>query len=199
MAFQFVRLVLVALVLLFVTDTLCAGPRGKVAVGDDAPAWSGLPGIDGKRHALKELAKAEAVLVVFFANTCPYATAYDGRLTELAKKHVGQLAVVLINVVPGEDDSLAAMKAYAEDKLDGVAYLRDDSQEIAHKFGAKSTPHCFLLDKQRKVAYMGAFDDSRRPEKVTEHHVADAVAAVLAGNPVARSETRAIGCSIPYE
>src|SRR5215216_4956911 len=70
-------------------------------VGDAAPAWSGLEGTDGKKHALADLKAKEVVVVVFTCNSCPIAQDYEERIVAFTKKHAGpggKVAVVAINV-----------------------------------------------------------------------------------------------------
>ncbi|HVW02916.1 MAG TPA: redoxin, partial [Planctomycetaceae bacterium] len=65
-------------------------------------------------------------------------------------------------------------------------------------YGATVTPQVFLLDAQRKVVYMGAFDDHLEADKVTEHYLRDAVEALLAGKEIEVGETLPQGCPISY-
>src|SRR5207248_6464261 len=67
-------------------------------VGDKAPAWSDLPGVDGKTHSLKDFGDARAVVVVFTCNHCPVAKQYEERLAAFAKKYEKQVRVVAISV-----------------------------------------------------------------------------------------------------
>ncbi|MFO0796915.1 MAG: thioredoxin family protein [Gemmataceae bacterium] len=176
-----------------------AGKFNKVLdVGSTAPAWEKLAGTDGKTHSLADLKDKAAVVVVFTCNSCPVAVAYEGRLAALAKKHADTLAVVAINVNTGKDDALPAMKERAAKKGFPFAYLYDPTQEVARKYGAKNTPEVFLLDKSRKVVYMGAIDDKATGE-VKARYLEDAVAALAAGKAAAVAETSpAAGCSIRF-
>lgn len=181
-------------------------PAGKfnktLDVGDAAPAWKDLDGTDGKKHALADLKDKDVVVVVFTCNSCPVAEKYEDRIIALAKAHAGadaKVAVVAINVNPGKDDDLAAMKKRAEKKKFPFAYLYDPSQEIARKFGAVYTPEFFVLNKDRKVAYMGALDDKAPPGEAKAKHVEDALKAVLGGKTPAETETSAAaGCKIKF-
>ena len=91
------------------------------------------------------------------------------------------------------------MKARAEEKGFNFPYIYDESQESARKYGATCTPHVFLLDKSRTVAYMGAIDDSMDTSKVTKHHLRDAIDAVLTGKTPEVAETKQVGCSIKWK
>ena len=91
------------------------------------------------------------------------------------------------------------MKKKVEEKGFKFPYLFDESQQIAKDFGAGFTPEFFVLNKDRKVVYMGAFDDSPNADKVKTQHVENAVAAALAGKSPAVIETVPIGCRIRIE
>jgi hypothetical protein len=70
---------------------------------------------------------------------------------------------------------------------------------MAHDYGAKVTPHVFMLDKDRKVVYIGAVDDNNNAEKAETHHLRDALDAVLAGKRPPKEDTKPRGCSVKYE
>jgi peroxiredoxin len=174
--------------------------KSGLKIGDPAPAWVDLEGVDGKKHSLVDLEKAKAVLVVFTCNHCPVAQAYEDRLAAIAKDFEEQdVAVVAISVSNSDDDKLPAMKKRAEEKGFEFAYLHDPTQAIGREYGATVTPHVFLLDGERKVAYVGAIDDNMNPEKVAEHFVRDALGAVLAGRSPVTTETEPSGCGIHYD
>jgi peroxiredoxin len=176
-------------------------PAAKgLKVGDPAPEWKELDGIDDKKHSLKDLAKAKAVIVVFTCNHCPVAVAYEERLVALEKEYKDKgVELVAINVNNIESDKLPAMKERAEEKGFGFEYLYDPSQAIGRAFGATVTPHAFVLDGKHKVVYMGAIDDSQNPNEVQKHFVRDAVDAVLAGREPEVSSHKQFGCGIQYE
>jgi peroxiredoxin len=171
-----------------------------LAVSDPAPAWEGLIGVDDKNHGLGDHADAKAVVVVFTCNHCPVAQAYEDRIVELASDYQDKgVTVVAINVNNLEADKLPAMKERAEEKGFKFDYLYDASQEIGRAYGAAVTPHAFLLDGERNVAYIGAIDDNMNADKVTELHLRDAIDAVLAGNQPETATTKPFGCGIRYE
>lgn len=182
------------------TAVLCVQAWAKVDVGGQAPKWSGLAGVDGKSHSLSDYGKSKALVVVFTCNHCPVAKAYEDRLIELQKDYGPkgvQLIAINVNNLPA--DRLDAMKERAKEKGFNFPYLYDPSQAIGHKFGAKVTPHVFVLDQKRKVAYVGAIDDSQAVSKVEARFVRDALDAILAGRQPAKAETKAFGCGIKYE
>ena len=189
---------------LLLAAPLLAGEFNKVlSVGDAAPAWKDLDGTDGKTHALADLKDKDLVVVVFTCNSCPVAADYEDRIVALAEAHGGKdskVAVVAINVNTGKADALPAMTARAEKRKFPFAYLYDPTQQIARKYGANYTPEFFVLDKERKVVYLGALDDKGPPREPTARHVAAAVAAALAGKKAEKGETSAsAGCRIKWD
>jgi peroxiredoxin len=171
----------------------------KLSIGDAAPAWKELPGTDGKPHALADLPAEKLVAVVFTCNSCPVAAGYEDRFVEFANRRAEQVAVVAINVNKIPEDDLEKMTARATEKKFPYAYLFDASQQIAKDYGAGTTPEVILLDRERKVAYMGAFDDSSDAGKVAVKYLDAAVDAVLAGQKPETAETSPHGCRIRYE
>lgn len=193
------RPLLFAVVLALFPAFATAGEFNKVLnVGDDAPAWTDLPGTDGETHSLADLAESKFVLVVFTCNSCPVAVKYEDRIIAFAKEHEKEVKVVAINVNRVEEDSLEKMKERAAEKEFPFAYLFDKSQQIAKQFGATATPEFFLLSPERKIVYMGAMDDEANEEKVKAHHLDDAFAAAKGGSTPAVQETYAHGCRIRF-
>lgn len=197
------RLGIVAVcVLLGATTEALAGKFNRVLdVGDKAPAWKDLRGTDDNEHSLADLRKAKAVVVVFSCNHCPVAQSYEERLIAFQKEYKDKgVTLVAINVNNTPADRLDKMKERAEKRGFNFTYLYDPSQEIARKFGATCTPHAFLLDGDRKIAYMGKIDDSPLdPTRVTKPYLRKAVDAVLAGKTPEIQETFQTGCGIQYE
>jgi len=70
----------------------------------------------------------------------------------------------------------------------------DKSGKLATEYGARVTPHIFVLDQSRNVAYVGAFDDDDK--KPTQNYVKDAVDSLLSGKKVETTKTKAFGCGI---
>lgn len=179
-----------------------AGKYNRVlSIGDAAPSWKDLPGVDGKNHSLADLKDKPIVVVVFTCNSCPYANDYEERLIALAKKHggaEGKVAVVAINVNLVEEDRLPAMEKRAKEKDYNFAYLFDETQQIARDYGAIYTPEFYVLDKDRKVVYMGAMDDANDPANVKNRYVEAAIEAGLAGKKAEIGEAPSRGCAVRY-
>jgi hypothetical protein len=90
------------------------------------------------------------------------------------------------------------MKERAKEKGFEFSYLYDETQKIGKLFGAEYTPEFFVLDKNRKIVYMGAMDDHSPPTMPTRHFLEDAVNAALNGQKPATGETLARGCKVRY-
>ena len=174
----------------------------KIKIGDPAPSYTGLPGVDGKSHSLADEKDKDVVVLVITCNQCPVATAYEKRIMDFSKKYGGpesKVAVVAINVNSDAEDSLPNMIVRAQERGFSFPYLYDDSQKIGRALGATVTPEFFVLDKNRKVVYMGGMDNGVNPNNVTANYLVPAVEAALKGVAPTISETAARGCNILYQ
>lgn len=197
--------IICCLALLAIFGMASATPAGQfnkqLNIGDKAPDWKGLEGADGQRHSLADFAAKEALVICFTCNTCPYAVDHEERLIALAKKFTAEgdkCAVIAINANQVKDDLLPAMQERAKSKNFNFPYLHDDTQQTARNYGATFTPEFVVLNKERKVVYLGAMDDSPDGKKITKRFVEDAVAAALTGKQPATTETAAVGCAVRY-
>lgn len=177
----------------------------QLEIGQPAPTFT-LPGVDGKdvdtAKLLKEN-KKKALVVVWMANHCPVAAAYQDRLIQLQKdyedKGVQVIAVSSTDASAYKADSFENMKKRAKEKGYNFPFVYDQSQDVARAFRATCTPHAFLIDSRGNLAYRGAIDNSQNPKKVTKHFLRDAVDAVLAGKPVETPTTQQFGCSVKWK
>ncbi|HVX59625.1 MAG TPA: thioredoxin family protein [Pirellulales bacterium] len=172
----------------------------ELSIGDPAPEWKGLVGTDDRQHALADYANAKLIVLVFTCNHCPVATANQERLIALQKDYRDQsVRLIAICCNPGEEDNLAAMQERARQRRYNFPYLYDASQASGRAYGVRQTPTVFLLDRGRKVAYMGAIDDSwGDAAQVERDYLRDAIDSLLAVQKVPIAETRPQGCEIPY-
>jgi peroxiredoxin len=193
--------------LMLVVALVIAGPaRGgefnkKLNIGDAAPAWENLPGTDDKTHSLADLKGKDVVVVVFTCNSCPVAVGYEDRIIALAQKYAGKegkVAVVAINVNVIEEDRLPKMRERAKEKGFTFPYLFDETQKIARAYGALYTPEFFVLNKDRKVVFMGAMDNKNKAEDAKINYLEPAVEAALKGDKPQTAETQGRGCLIRY-
>ncbi|MCK4283460.1 MAG: thioredoxin family protein [Candidatus Brocadiae bacterium] len=173
-----------------------------IDVGKAGPSFN-LKGVDGNHHSLDDCADKKAVAVVFTCNHCPTAVQYEDRLIQLQKDYADR-GVLLVAINPNEDeghptDSYENMIRRAEEKGFNFPYLRDATQEVARAYGAVRTPHVFLLDQDRKVAYHGRIDDNADdPKAVGRHDLREALDEILAGKPVSVPSTVPVGCSVKW-
>jgi len=195
---------LFALILSLGAFTITSDPMDDgYKIGDVATDFS-LKNIDGNMVSLSDYDNAKGYLVIFTCNTCPYARAYEDRIIALDKEYKPKgVPVVAINPNNPEvqsGDSFEKMKQRAADKGFTFPYLLDEGQEIFPQYGAKRTPHVYLLEKTEQgnvVRYIGAIDDDYQDaSKVEDAFVEDAVDAMLAGKEIEVKTTRAIGCTI---
>ncbi|HYV35436.1 MAG TPA: thioredoxin family protein [Gemmataceae bacterium] len=176
--------------------------QDEFKIGDTAPEFKNLPGIDGKAHSSGDF-KRDVLVVVITTNHCPVAMMYEERVINFTKKYAtgkdAKVDIVAINVNNLEEDKLDAMKAHAKKKEFNFPYLYDQSQAIAKKLNTHVTPEFYVFDKNRKLVYWGAMDDNMDESKITERYLVPAVDAVLAGKAVTNTKTKAFGCLVQYE
>ncbi len=195
------RMLFACATLLVLANVAQAGKFNKVLnIGDPAPAWEKLIGTDDQKHSLTDLKDAKAVVVAFTCNHCPVAQAYEERFATFAKNFKKEgVAFVAINVSTIEPDRLDKMKERAEQQGFNFPYLFDESQQIGKAYGAAATPSVFVLDGERKVVYMGAFDANINRRLGDRLYVEEATQAVLEGQQPEITESRPSGCPIKYD
>ena len=168
------------------------------SIGDTAPGFS-LPDTEGVEHSP---GGAPATVVVFTCNHCPYALAWHDRIVDAARDYEG---VRFLAVNPNDEqrypaDSFEAMKQRVE--ADGgwpFPYLRDESQEVAGAYGAKTTPDVFVLDSELRLRYRGAPDSDHGSPAEGAVWLREALEAVLDGREPQRAETEPVGCSVKWK
>ncbi len=163
-----------------------------------------LKNVDGKMISLSDYNEAKGFIIAFTCNTCPFAIAYEDRIIALDKKYASKgYPVIAINpnspiAQPG--DSFKAMQQRAKEKGFTFPYLVDEGQKVYPKYGATKTPHMYVLQKTKKgivLKYIGAIDDNHQDATaVKTRYVENAVDALLKGEEIKQTETKAIGCSI---
>jgi peroxiredoxin len=170
-----------------------------IALATDAPPFD-LPGVDGQQHSLDDYTDKPALAVVWSCNHCPYVQAWEGRMIAL-QREFGDRGFALVAISSNDadnypEDSFEAMKARSAEQGFNFDYLYDEDQSVLNAYGAERTPEVFLFDRDRRLVYHGAIDDSREEDEVTERYLRDAIEAVLAGEEPPVSETPAVGCTV---
>jgi len=176
------------------------GERDDLQIGEVAPELNHLPGIDGQPHSTGDFAQTHIQVLSLQCNHCPYAVDYEDRLNALQNtwKDKKSVRLIAINSNHGRDETPDKMRERATEKKFEFLYLKDETQEFARSMSAVYTPEFFVLDRDRKLVYKGALDDSTDAGGVTEKHVETAVTAVLSGKPVDVKQVGARGCTIRF-
>lgn len=173
----------------------------SLAVGEPAPAAQ-LPDTDGVTHSLGPEDRAPATAIVFTCNHCPYALAWHDRLVDAARDYADRgVRFLMVNSNDAQRyprDSYTAMQTRVSQEEWPFPYLHDESQAVAHDFGAKTTPDVFVLDDAGTLRYRGAPDADHQDPSLRAGWLREALDAVLAGEPVQRAETEPVGCSIKW-
>lgn len=182
---------------------------GLAAAAGAAPAGSSAaPLLDhpaladaaGKTHRLAEYAGRQGTVVVFLGTHCPLSNAYAPALAELAGRYRARgIGFVGVNAVPEED--AAAAERHAREYGLPFPVLKDSRAALVTALDARVTPEVFLLDRERRVRYRGRIDDTyatrtQKRARPAERDLEAALEAVLAGKPVARPVTEALGCAL---
>ena len=167
-----------------------------MSIGDPAPGFE-LMDVDGELRSLETPA-----VVVFTCNHCPYALAWHDRLMNVARDY-GDVHFYAVNPNDAERfprDSFEAMRERVRrDQGWPMPYLRDETQEVARAYGAKTTPDVFVVDSPGALRYRGAPDADHHDPSLDAGWLREALDAVLAGEEVARPETKPVGCSVKWK
>jgi peroxiredoxin len=173
----------------------------SIQIGDPAPAFT-LPDTDGVDHSLAN--GAQATVVAFTCNHCPYALAWHNRLLDVARDYADRgVRVLLVN--PNDAgrypaDSYEAMKErVAADGGWPAPYLRDEAQEVASAWGAQTTPDVFVVDAGGRLRYRGAPDADHGDPSQNAAWLRGALDALLDGGEPDPAETEPVGCSVKWK
>ncbi|HET9323781.1 MAG TPA: thioredoxin family protein [Gaiellaceae bacterium] len=174
----------------------------SLMLATEAPPFD-LPGVDGRNHSLDDYSGVPVLAVVWSCNHCPYVIAWEGRMNALQEEYGDRgFRLVAINSNDAENypaDSFEAMEARAREQGFNFDYLYDEDQSVARQYGPERTPEVFLFDRDRRLVYHGAIDDSREESEVGERYLRDAIEALLADRDPPVTETRAVGCTVKWK
>jgi peroxiredoxin len=187
---------------------VAAGPASAAAtVGQPAPAFSATD-VNGKPVSLADF-KGKHVVLEWVNPGCPFVKKhYDsGNMPATQKDALAKGAVWLSVNSTAKDASdyqapadLAAW--FSSKSAKPTAALMDADGTIGKAYGARTTPHMFIIDPQGKVVYAGAIDSKPTPDpadvKTATNYVNQALAEAMAGKPVSKPVTQAYGCSVKY-
>jgi peroxiredoxin len=164
-----------------------------------------LPATDGNTYnASQVLSNAKALIVTFTCNHCPYAQAWEDRLNQIVHDYDAQgvhmLAISSNDVSRYPADNMENMAKRAVEKKFVFPYLLDETQTVAHAYGAERTPELFIFDSDGKLRYHGTPDDNYEDEHSVKHQYArKALDAIIADREVTIPETKPVGCTIKWK
>ena len=171
-------------------------------IGETMPTFE-LPDTEGATWALSGNGDAPATVIVFTCNHCPYALAWHDRLMQVARDYADRgIRFAAINANDADRyprDSYEAMRSRFAAEPWPMPYLHDATQEVAHSYDAKTTPHVFVLDADRRLRYEGAPDADYDDESLNAGWLRDAIDAVLSGDKPSPAQTKPVGCSIKWK
>lgn len=180
---------------------------GSAVVGQPAPAFTAAD-TSGRAVSLADF-KGRHVVLEWVNPGCPYVRKhYDAKNMQATQKAAVDKGVVWLAVnstAPEYGDHLAPAKLAAWMKDQGAAAtatLMDEDGKLGRAYGARTTPHMYVIDPSGKLVYAGAIDSKPTSNKAdiatATNHVNVALAETLAGKPVSTSSTRAYGCTVKY-
>ncbi len=199
------KLILVALTSILTTAIQASD---SPPVGSAAPDFS-LQDANGKRHSLSDY-KGKYVVLEWFNPECPFVKKHYGsaNMQKLQQNFTskGVTWLTIDSAAPGKEGNLTpeqANKTAAKWNVHSTALLLDPEGKAGRAYGAKNTPHMFVINPEGKVIYEGAIDNKPTPypEDIPQatNYVKVALDESMAGKPVSTPSSRPYGCSIKYE
>lgn len=189
-----------AMVVALLMTTALAYSGDGVSVGDTAPDFT-LSDTAGNEVSLSDF-EGKIVVLEWLNPDCPFVKRHykAGTMKNLASKYGGEGVVWLTINSTHYMDAAANAKFKADNEL-ASAILVDQSGEVGHLYGAKTTPHMYIIDDEGQLVYIGAIDDDPRGNKgkPAVNYVAVALNEVVAGTAVTTAETKPYGCSVKYK
>ncbi len=186
---------------------LAAPALATAVVGQPAPAFTATDS-QGRTQSLAGL-KGKPVVIEWTNPECPFVQKFysggDMQKLQAEARKQGAVWLTVNSGAPGKQGSMTAAEANAKMKAQGSspsAYIPDPTGEIGRAFGAKTTPHMFVIDSKGIVAFAGGIDDQPTADPAdigkARNHVTAALADISAGKPVQVSTSRPYGCSVKY-
>jgi peroxiredoxin len=158
--------------------------------------------VDGKSIVINDVKGEKGTLVIFTCIHCPFVKGWQDAMVEVGNGYLDKgIGVIFINSndpnVAG--DTYSAMKELAKEAGYKFPFVVDETSDVARNFGATKTPDVFLFDASGTLVYKGAIGEGgQKPKEGGEMWLKSAIDAVIAGESVAKPETKAVGCSIKF-
>lgn len=177
------------------------------ALAEAAPAFT-LMDAAGKEHSLSDYA-GKIVVLEWVNHGCPFVKKfYDGGHMQAMQAEMKEKGVVWLSICSSAEGKQGWMtpedqlKTIEAKNIEAHAVLLDGDGTVGRAYGARTTPHMFVIDAEGNLAYQGAIDSKRSTNAAdipdAQNYVRDAVAALIAGEPVAVPQTQPYGCSVKY-
>lgn len=172
-----------------------------MTTGDKAPTFS-LP-VAQEKGAPERVVKLEDVLakqaftvVLFVATRCPYSNAYNDRMRQLATQFQKR-GVAFLGVNSNVTEPAHEVAQHRQKHKLPFTIVKDPESRIADAFGATKTPEVYVLNREGTIVYHGRIDENfQKPAEVKKPDLRLALNALIEGQPLKRSVTKAFGCSI---
>ncbi len=160
--------------------------------------------LEGGLRSLDDYAEAEALVIVFMCNHCPYVKHVEDALIAAAREYqernVQFIGICSNDVERYPDDSFERMADRARDKGYPFPYLHDESQDVARSYQATCTPDFFVYDNDRTLVYRGRFDETRPNQgKATGRDLRQALDELLDDGTVHIEQKPSMGCNIKWK
>lgn len=180
----------------------------EAEIGEPAPVFT-LPGTDGESYYLESL-QGEFVVLEWLNFGCPYVERHyrSGNMPALQKEFTekGVRWLSIVSSAPGtqgyyESDEMNVQN----EKMGGMqsAILLDPEGDVGKMYGAKTTPHMYVIDKEGVLIYKGGIDDQPRASyektKLANNYVRAALEEAMNGDEVSEAISRPYGCSVKYK
>lgn len=181
------------------TPTATATTTTGAAIGKPAPDFT-LTDINGKSVKLAD-SKGKITVLVWGNAECPaFKRVATGKILDKTFTGIKDKNVVWYTIDSSATATADNAKKFTTDNTVPGAYLLDPTGATGKAYGAKTTPHAFVIDAKGNLAYMGALDDDPQggKEKV-RNYVSEAVDALAKGSTVATATTDPYGCSVKYK
>ena len=189
-----------------IATAFCAAALANAPAGKPAPGFT-VADLAGKPVNLSDY-KGKTVVLEWHNFGCPFVQKHyrSGNMQALQKKYANDVVWLAVNSThKGASDWTEPAKLTSELKQFGAApanYLVDEPGKVGMAYGAKTTPHMYIIDPSGKVVYNGAIDDKRSTNpadvKTSKNYVVAALDELKAGKPVSVASTAPYGCTIKY-
>lgn len=181
--------------------------NASVKTGQAAPDFT-LTDDTGTSHNLSDF-KGKFVVLEWTNHGCPFVKKFysKGDMQAMQAKYTGK-DVVWLSIVSSKEGAQGyltpdgSVKLRKDQDIKATARLLDTSGKVGRTYGAKTTPHMFVINPEGTLIYQGAIDSKRSPRQSdiasAENYVASALDAAMAGKPVAKTDTQPYGCGVKY-